>query len=385
MSDATFGAYRVLSKLGGGGMGEVFLAEDTKLQRKVAIKLLLPGLSSSATASKRLLREARAAAALDHPNICAIYDVAEDEGRAFIVMQYVEGETLQARMRRGAPPIHEVLSIVRQVVDALSEAHAHDTIHRDIKPANIMITGRGLVKVMDFGLATSGRGGSSEDAETATGLTSPGSVLGTVPYMSPEQVRGEPLDARTDLFSVGVVLYELVTGHQPFAAPSSAGTLSAILTEEPQPLGRYSKDATAELERIVSKALRKDKDARYQTAKDLLIDLRTLEDEFRRTSSWGAIWTGHRHADIWRRPRRVASAGERAADHRDRRGGDGGAVAGARCPRTTLAPRGGRRRDRYPRRGRLLVLSQPLAGGVGARTNPADRSARRGSRPGARL
>lgn len=266
-------------------MGEVFLAEDTRLHRNVAIKVLLPGVASSGTGSKRLIREARAAAALDHPNICAIYEVAEEEGRTFIVMQYVEGETLQARMRRGPVPFLEALAIIRQVVDALSEAHAHDTIHRDIKPANIIISVRGIAKVMDFGLATRGRGGATEDAETATGLTSPGSVLGTVPYMSPEQVRGEPLDARTDLFSVGVMLYELVTGQQPFAAPSSAGTLSAILTEEPQPLARYSKDATPELERIVFKALRKDREQRYQTAKDLLIDVRALEDEVRRSSS----------------------------------------------------------------------------------------------------
>ena len=247
-------------------------------------KCSFQGLTSDGTAGKRLLREARAAAALNHPNICAIHEVAEDDGRTFIVMQYIEGETLQARMRRGAAPFLEAQSIARQIVDALSEAHAHDTIHRDIKPANVMVSARGLVKVMDFGLATSVRG-ANENVETETGLTSPGAVLGTVPYMSPEQVRGEPLDARTDLFSAGVVLYELVTGHQPFAAPSSAGTFSAILTEEPQPLGRYSKDATPELERIVTKALRKDKEARYQTAKDLLIDLRAHEDDVRRRSS----------------------------------------------------------------------------------------------------
>ena len=160
--DTTISHYRIRASLGAGGMGEVFLAEDTKLQRKVAIKVLLPGLASDGTAGKRLLREARAAAALDHPNICAIHEVAEDDGRTFIVMQYIEGETLQARMRRGAPPFLEALPIARQVVDALSEAHAHDTIHRDIKPANIMISARGLVKVMDFGLATSGHAGQRE-------------------------------------------------------------------------------------------------------------------------------------------------------------------------------------------------------------------------------
>ena len=248
----------------------MFLAEDTTLHRRVALKLLRPGLDSDGTGNKRLLREARAAAALDHPNICAIHEIAEDDGRTFIVMQYVEGETLQAKIRRGTLPFLEAIAVARQVVDALVEAHAHDTIHRDIKPANIMISARGVAKVMDFGLATSGHGSASKNAETATGLTSPGAVLGTVPYMSPEQVRGDPLDARTDLFSAGVVLYELVTGYQPFAAPSPAGTLSAILTEEPQPLGRYSRHAPPELERIVAKALRKDKEARYQTAKDLL-------------------------------------------------------------------------------------------------------------------
>ena len=156
--DSTIAHYRIRASLGAGGMGEVFLAEDTKLQRKVAIKVLLPGLTSDGTAGKRLLREARAAAALDHPNICAIHEIAEDDGRTFIVMQYIEGETLQARMRRGAAPFLDALSIARQIVDALSEARAHDTIHRDIKPANVMVSARGLVKVMDFGLATSVRG-----------------------------------------------------------------------------------------------------------------------------------------------------------------------------------------------------------------------------------
>ena len=183
------------------------------------------------------------------------------------------------------------------------------------------------VKVMDFGLATSGHGGAGDDAETTTGLTSPGAVLGTVPYMSPEQVRGEPLDARTDLFSLGVVLYELVTGHQPFAAPSSAGTLSAILTEEPQPLGRYSKDATAELERIVFKTLRKDKEERYQTAKDLLIDLRAHEDEVRRTSTGARSGPASGSPMAGTSPADVVSAGEPAADQRHGLATGGGLIA----------------------------------------------------------
>ncbi|MBA2732732.1 MAG: serine/threonine protein kinase, partial [Acidobacteria bacterium] len=275
------GRYEIRSKLGEGGMGEVYLAEDKQLNRKVAIKCLPPGSIASEQANRRLLREARAAANLDHPNICAIHEVGEEEGRSFIVMQYLEGETLDTRMKRKSLDLPESLTIAIQVTDALAEAHGHGIIHRDIKPSNIMITGRGAVKVMDFGLAKITQEGFAVDkeAETQSLLSTPGAVMGTVPYMSPEQVRGEQLDARTDIFSFGVVLYEMITGRQPFVAESSAGTISAIMTHEPPPLARYSREAPAELERIVSKALRKNKEERYQTAKDLLIDLRSLSDE----------------------------------------------------------------------------------------------------------
>lgn len=280
-SGTQLGRYKILSQLGIGGMGEVYLAEDTKLNRKVAIKLLPAVSVASEAANRRLLREAQSAAKLDHPNICAIHEVSEEDGRNFICMQYVEGETLEAKMKRHALELSESLTIATQVVDALAEAHARGTIHRDIKPSNIMVTTRGAVKVMDFGLAKQIKdaGVVQSEAETEALLSSPGALIGTLPYMSPEQVRGEELDGRSDIFSFGVVLYEMVTGQQPFASKSSAATASAILTTEPAPLARFANDTPAELERIVSKALHKDADDRYQTARDLLIDLRSLREE----------------------------------------------------------------------------------------------------------
>jgi formylglycine-generating enzyme required for sulfatase activity/predicted Ser/Thr protein kinase len=275
------GHYKILSQLGAGGMGEVYLAEDTKLNRKVAIKLLPAGSLESENANRRLLREAQSAAKLDHPNICGILEVSEEDGRNFICMQYVEGETLEARMKHRRLELAESLAIAIQVADALAEAHSSGTIHRDIKPSNIMLTARGAVKVMDFGLAKLIKQTEAvqSEAETEALLSSPGALIGTLPYMSPEQVRGEALEGRSDIFSFGVVLYEMISGQQPFAARSSAATASNILTLEPAPLARFSKDTPAELERIVSKALHKNPDERYQTARDLLIDLRHLRDE----------------------------------------------------------------------------------------------------------
>jgi serine/threonine protein kinase len=272
--------YRILSKLGGGGMGEVYLAEDTKLNRRVAIKLLPETAYADKQAHQRLIREARTAANLDHPNICSIHEIAEDGGHSFICMQYIEGETLDTLLKRKTLSQVEILSIAVQVADALAEAHSHETIHRDIKPSNIMITSRGAVKVMDFGLAKLMQPEQiASEAETAAMISTPGAVIGTLPYMAPEQVRGESLDGRSDIFSSGVVLYEMLSGHQPFLDKSSAGTASAILTREPLPLARFAPNISPELERIVLKTLQKDPDDRYQTAKDLLIDLRNLRDE----------------------------------------------------------------------------------------------------------
>ena len=279
MSFETISHYRIISKLGAGGMGEVYLAEDTKLVRQVAIKVLRSESVGDQQANKRLIREAQSAAKLDHPNICAIHEVGEADGRSFIVMQYVEGETLANRIQRAALELKASLDTATQIADALAEAHARGIIHRDIKPQNIMITSRGQAKVMDFGLAKLVRDRSIAESEAPTEslLTEPGALVGTVPYMSPEQVRGETVDARSDIFSLGAVLYEMVSGRRPFAAESAAATFSAILTREPPPIARYSIEAPAELQRIVSKALRKDREERYQSSKDLQIDLRHLK------------------------------------------------------------------------------------------------------------
>jgi serine/threonine protein kinase/Tfp pilus assembly protein PilF len=254
----------------------VYLAQDTLLDRKVAIKCLSANSVAEESAKKRLFVEARAAAKLDHPNICSVYEVGEEEGRQFIVMQYLEGETLDVRASRNPLPLSEILTVASQVADALAEAHAHTIIHRDIKPANIMLTRRGQAKVMDFGLAKSISGTVDCDAKTQSVLTTPGTILGTLPYMSPEQVRGEQLDARSDVFSFGVTLYELVSGKQPFASESAAATASAILTREPASLGRFASELPDELQRIVRKCLEKNREQRYQSARDLAIDIENI-------------------------------------------------------------------------------------------------------------
>jgi eukaryotic-like serine/threonine-protein kinase len=269
------GRYEIRSQLGAGGMGEVYLAQDTTLDRSVAIKFLPETLLADEQARKRLVREAQAAAKLDHANICSIHEVGEEDGRSFSVMQYVEGETLDLRMKRKPLALSESLAIATQVADALAEAHAHGIIHRDIKPSNIMITSRGQAKVMDFGLAKAMPSSSAIDTEAATQslLTAAGVVLGTVPYMSPEQVKGEHIDARSDIFSFGVVLYEMASGRQPFVSESAAAIASAILTHEPALLARYCLDVPDELQRIVRKSLEKDRERRYQTMRDVGLDL----------------------------------------------------------------------------------------------------------------
>jgi len=274
--------YRIISKLGAGGMGEVYLGEDTRLGRKVAIKLLPLRSLRDEHARRRLLREAQAAATLDHPNICSIYEIGEESGTNFIVLQYIEGETLAKRISRKPVELTEALEIAVQIADALAEAHSRGIIHRDIKPHNIMLSARGQVKVLDFGLAKiiEERGYTDSIAPTQNLLSEPGMMIGTVPYMSPEQVQGQPVDVRSDIFSFGVVLYELFGGVQPFASENSASTISSILTRDPPPLARYSHEIPLELERIVSKALAKDPESRYQTIKDMLIDLKRLKQQF---------------------------------------------------------------------------------------------------------
>jgi formylglycine-generating enzyme required for sulfatase activity len=273
------GRYEIRAKLGAGGMGEVFLADDTQLGRHVALKFLPAATASDEHARRRLMREARAAATLDHPHICSVFEVGEAEGLLFIAMRYVEGETLAARLGRGSLDLRETLAIAIQIVDALGEAHARGVLHRDLKPANVMLSSRGDAVVLDFGLAKPAEPSPAEETGTISVLTTPGALIGTVPYMSPEQVRGEALDLRSDLFSAGVMLYEMVSGRRPFDDSSSIATAAAILTREPVSPVTFAPDTPAELERIILKLLRKDPNERYQTAKDLLIDLRALREE----------------------------------------------------------------------------------------------------------
>ena len=259
--------YKIHSVLGEGGMGRVYLAEDTKLKRKVALKVLPAAGSGDDEARRRLLREAQAAAALDHSNICAIYEVDEASDPCYIAMQYVEGETLEARMEKGRLSLDDSLDIAAQIAGALCEAHAHGIIHRDVKPSNVMLSRRGQVKVLDFGLAKTasvalpGR----DKAETKSLLTAPGMVLGTVPYMSPEQLRAKPVDARTDIFSFGAVLYEMLSGRRAFARASDAETIGAILHERPNDLSSVDLGIPKVLEDVVGKCLAKDASERYQT------------------------------------------------------------------------------------------------------------------------
>jgi serine/threonine-protein kinase len=255
----------------------VFLAEDARLGRRVAIKRLSPVAVSDASARERLLVEARAAARLDHPNICGIYEVGEDSGGPFIVMPVVDGETLEARIARSRPDIRDAVAIAVQIAEALAAAHALGVLHRDIKPGNVMVSAGGRVRVMDFGLAKIVQ--SAEQvaaAETVAPLTAFGTWMGTAPYISPEQARCEAVDQRTDLFSLGVLMFEMVTGVSPFARASAAETVSAVLGTEPPGIEDRVPEAPPELGRIISKCLRKDRAERYQTAQDVRIDLNAL-------------------------------------------------------------------------------------------------------------
>ncbi len=237
MIDRAISHYRITRKLGEGGMGEVYLAEDTSLQRKVALKFLPESLQRDTIARKRFLREAQSAGILEHPFICNIKEVAQtDDGQDFIVMEYVEGESLQARLGRGPLPIKETLKLGAELAEALESAHGKGIIHRDLKPANVMITLSGHPKIMDFGLAKKVVSENGREQDISSALTREGSTLGTLSYMSPEQIRGEVVDARSDIFSLGVVLYEMVTGVHPFRRAQSAETTSAILREDPAPL-----------------------------------------------------------------------------------------------------------------------------------------------------
>jgi serine/threonine-protein kinase len=279
MIDQSIAHYQIIKQLGAGGMGKVYLALDTKLNRRVAIKVLQPDSLAEEILKKQLLREAQAAAKLDHPNICTVHDVHEEGPLTFIVMQYVEGETLADKMRRQPLELDTALALAVQAAEGLAEAHTHGVVHRDLKPQNMMITPREQLKILDFGLAKQIPASDSVDTEAPTTLqlSTPGHVIGTVPYMSPEQLEGKPLDARSDIFSLGMIFYEMLAGKHPFGEKQSAAiTISRILLSDPIPTERFRTQVPPELQALLSKMLCKDKAARYQNAQDLLTDLRRL-------------------------------------------------------------------------------------------------------------
>jgi non-specific serine/threonine protein kinase len=282
--------YHIIERLGAGGMGEVYLAQDERLGRRVALKFLASHIDDNGEARDRLIREARAAALLRSPHIAVTYDLAEYDGALFIAMEYVEGELLSSQIARGPLPLVEGLDIALQLADALDEAHSRGIVHRDIKSANVMITERHLVKVLDFGLAKFLNTPRAQDLQTIANATQPGLVLGTLNYMAPEQLGGGVVDSRADLFSTGVVIYEMLTGKLPFAGNSLPEIADRILHHEPDAIARYNYAVPSAVEAIVRKALQKDPSFRYQTARDLYIDLltarRTASSDSARQSSW---------------------------------------------------------------------------------------------------
>src|ERR1700736_1133825 len=281
MIDETISHFRIIEKLGAGGMGVVYKALDIRLDRPVALKFLPDNLAQDPQALERFRREARAASALNHPGICTIYDIGEQDGRTFIAMEIIDGETLRSRIH-GALPLEEMLKLGIQIAEALDAAHAEGIIHRDIKPANIFLTKRGQAKVLDFGLAKLvhkgvARGDEDFGGEAPDSASIVGIISGTPSYMSPEQVRGDNLDARTDIFSLGLLLYEMATGRQAFSGGTGGMIIEAVLTRSPVPARSINPDIPPRLEEIINKALHKDRDQRHQHAADIRTDLQRLE------------------------------------------------------------------------------------------------------------
>src|SRR6267142_2026044 len=310
------GRYEILSQIGAGGMGEIYLARDTtELDRAVAIKVLPPALATDAERLRRFIQEARTASSLNHHNIVTIYEIGETDSTRFIAIEYIEGESLRERMARSFPSLRESLNISIQIASALAAAHRAGVVHRDIKPENVMIREDGMVKVLDFGLAKpmgQVERQPSADSEAATRAfrnTAPGMIVGTVQYMSPEQARGLPVDERTDIWSLAVILYEMMSGRVPFAGETTSDVIANILTKEPAALTLVPEEATKRLNEIVQRALVKDREERYLHVSDLLIDFRRLRQQLSSESEiegiqtpevddWLKVGTGHQSGTL---------------------------------------------------------------------------------------
>lgn len=297
----TLGRYQIISPIGKGGMGEVYQARDVRLDRTVALKLLPAEVAADKERMRRFVREAKAASALNHPNVAHIYEIGEEGSLSFIAMEYVEGQTLADRINGQPIEVSEIIKIGIQIADALDEAHRKGITHRDIKPANVMLNERGLVKVLDFGLAKVAQPIAQNIAcdKSTMARTAPGVVMGTVPYMSPEQAVGDDVDHRSDIFSLGVLLYEMLAGRRPFAGATVSETIAAILRDEPPSLSDHLPGVSRELAKIISRALRKDREDRYQAAKDLLLDLQSLQQESRSAGSFAAVNRGAKRPTLF--------------------------------------------------------------------------------------